>query len=149
MGHFKSAESATIAHGIVKPSKSFSIFTGVALVVGIFFLALKRFAKTEDQSPLFVVLAAAFLLTAVFLFLYTKRFQITYDETGFTVRTLFRKNHRPIRSQTWKPLHAKKTVFCSAPNKEIFGWKKNFTLVQRIFLPSCRIMFPSEKLDGL
>ena len=83
MGHFKSAESATIAHGIVKPSKSFSIFTGVALVVGIFFLALKRFAKTEDQSPLFVVLAAAFLLTAVFLFLYTKRFQ--------TVRTLFRK----------------------------------------------------------
>ena len=91
MGHFKSAESATIAHGIVKPSKSFSIFTGVALVVGIFFLALKRFAKTEDQSPLFVVLAAACLLTAVFLFLYTKRFQITYDETGFTVRTLFRK----------------------------------------------------------
>ena len=89
MGHFKSAESATIAHGIVKPSKSFSIFTGIALVVGIFFLALKRFAKTEDQSPLFVVLAAAFLLTAVFL--YTKRFQITYDETGFTVRTLFRK----------------------------------------------------------
>ena len=89
MGHFKSAESATIAHGIVKPSKSFSIFTGVALVVGIF--SLKRFAKTEDQSPLFVVLAAAFLLTAVFLFLYTKRFQITYDETGFTVRTLFRK----------------------------------------------------------
>lgn len=79
MGHFKSAESATIEHGIVKPSKSFSIFTGVALVVGIFFLALKRFAKTEDQSPLFVVLAAAFLLTAVFLFLYTKRFQITYD----------------------------------------------------------------------
>ena len=75
MGHFKSAESATIAHGIVKPSKSFSIFTGVALVVGIFFLALKRFAKTEDQSPL-----------------YTKRFQITYDETGFTVRTLFRKS---------------------------------------------------------
>ena len=91
MGHFKSAESATIAHGIVKPSKSFSIFTGIALVVGIFFLALKRFAKTEDQSPLFVVLAAAFLLTAVFLFLYTKRFQITYDETKFTVRTLFRK----------------------------------------------------------
>ena len=85
MGHFKSAESATIAHGIVKPSKSFSIFTGIALVVGIFFLALKRFAKTEDQSPLFV------LLTAVFLFLYTKRFQIIYDETGFTVRTLFRK----------------------------------------------------------
>ena len=63
MGHFKSAESATIAHGIVKPSKSFSIFTGIALVVGIFFLALKRFAKTEDQSPLFVVLAAAFLLS--------------------------------------------------------------------------------------
>ena len=91
MGHFKSAESATIAHGIVKPSKSFSIFTGIALVVGIFFLALKRFVKTEDQSPLFVVLAAAFLLTAVFLFLYTKRFQIIYDETGFTVRTLFRK----------------------------------------------------------
>ena len=60
MGHFKSAESATIEHGIVKPSKSFFIFTGVALVVGIFFL-------------------------------YTKRFQITYDETGFTVRTLFRK----------------------------------------------------------
>lgn len=85
MGHFKPTESATIAHGIVKPSKSFSIFTGIALVVGIFFLALKRFAKTEDQSPLFVV------LTAVFLFLYTKRFQITYDETGFTVRTLFRK----------------------------------------------------------
>ena len=85
MGHFKPTESATIAHGIVKPSKSFSIFTGIALVVGIFFLALKRFAKTEDQSPLFVVLAA------VFLFLYTKRFQITYDETGFTVRTLFRK----------------------------------------------------------
>ena len=141
MGHFKPTESATIEHGIVKPSKSFSIFTGVALVVGIFFLALKRFAKTEDQSPLFVVLAAAFLLTTVFLFLYTKRFQITYDETGFTVRTLFR--------QTWKPLYAKKTVFCSAPNKEIFGWKKNFTLVQRIFLPSCRIMFPSEKLDGL
>ena len=81
MGHFKSAESATIEHGTVKPSKSFSIFTGVALVVGIFFLALKRFAKTEDQSPLFVVLAAAFLLTAVFLFLYTKRFQITYEET--------------------------------------------------------------------
>ncbi len=76
MGHFKSAESATIAHGIVKPSKSFSIFTGIALVVGIFFLTLKRFAKTEDQSP---------------LFLYTKRFQIIYDETGFTVRTLFRK----------------------------------------------------------
>lgn len=92
MGHFKSAESATIAHGIVKPSKSFSIFTGIALVVGIFFLTLKRFAKTEDQSPLFVVLAAAFLLTAVFLFLYTKRFQIIYDETGFTVRTLFRKS---------------------------------------------------------
>lgn len=38
------------------------------------------------------MLAAAFLLTAVFLFLYTKRFQITYDETGFTVRTLFRKS---------------------------------------------------------
>ena len=85
MGHFKPTESATIAHGIVKPSKSFSIFTGVALVVGIFFLALKRFAKTEDQSPLFLVLAAGFL------FGYTKRFQITYDETGFTVRTLFRK----------------------------------------------------------
>ena len=50
MGHFKSAESATIAHGIVKPSKSFSIFTGVALVVGIFFLALKRFAKTDRKS---------------------------------------------------------------------------------------------------
>ena len=111
MGHFKPTESATIAHGIVKPSKSFSIFTGIALVVGIFFLALKRFTKTEDQSPLFVVLAAAFLLTAVFLFLYTKRFQITYDE--------------------------------------IFGWKKNFTLVQRIFLPSCRIMCIPEKLDGL
>lgn len=91
MGHFKPTESATIAHGIVKPSKSFSIFTGVALVVGIFFLALKRFAKTEDQSPLFVVLAVAFLLTAGFLFGYTKRFQITYDEAGFTVRTLFRK----------------------------------------------------------
>lgn len=91
MGHFKPTESATIAHGIVKPSKSFSIFTRVALVVGIFFLALKRFAKTEDQSPLFLVLAVAFLLTAVFLFLYTKRFQITYDEAGFTVRTLFRK----------------------------------------------------------
>ena len=78
MGHFKPTESATIAHGIVKPSKSFSIFTGVALVVGIFF-------------PLFVVLAAAFLLTAGFLFGYTKRFQITYDEAGFTIRTLFRK----------------------------------------------------------
>ena len=87
MGHFKSAESATIEHGIVKPSKSFSIFTGVALVVGIFFLTLKRFTKTEDQSPLFVVLAAAFLLTAVFLFLYTKRFQITYDEDSFLLRT--------------------------------------------------------------
>lgn len=91
MGHFKSAEPAAIEQGLVKPSGSFSVFTGVALVVGIFFLALNRFAKTEDQSPLFVVLAAAFLLTAGLLFLYTRRFQITYDETGFTVRTLFRK----------------------------------------------------------
>ena len=112
-------------------------------MVGIFFLALKRFAKTEDQSPLFVMLAAAFLLTAVFLFLYTKRFQITYDETGFTVRTLFRK------PQTYSFADVEAIACCSAPNKEIFGWKKNFTLVQRIFLPSCRIMFPSEKLDGL
>ena len=60
-------------------------------MVGSFFLALKRFANTEDLSPLFVVLAAAFLLTAVFLLLYTLRVQLTYDETGVTVRTLFRK----------------------------------------------------------